>query len=378
MKLLLPTLLLALASAAPAQEAEDPLRRAEREGIEVRIKDIARFRGVRPNQLMGFGLVIGLEGTGDTRRTPFTQKMLENALKDYGIDVNSAQFNPKNIAAVTVTAELPAFAAPGNQIDVTVQSVGDAKSLRGGVLLQTPLFAAGRKDVAYVVAQGAVSIGGFGAEASGSSVTKNLLTAGRVPAGGIVEASVPTKTVFGGRMYLELDEADFTTAQRLSEALNRHLPQFGARPADAGSIELSLPDGMSDVQAKALVEQTTVFADIPALVVINENTGTIVVGGNVKIGPAVVAHAGLSIRIDTQNDVVQPAPLSLGTSQKVSNSLINATEDTTQVAVIKPGTTIADLAKILQELRLTSTDINAILQMLKKQGALKARIRMGG
>ncbi|HVL37901.1 MAG TPA: flagellar basal body P-ring protein FlgI, partial [Fimbriimonadaceae bacterium] len=156
------------------------------------------------------------------------------------------------------------------------------------------------------------------------------------------------------------------------------LPQFKATPSDAGSIELTLPEGMSDVEAKALIEQATVFADIPAVVVINENTGTIVMGGNVKLGPAVIAHAGLNIRIETTNEVIQPNPLSLGTTQTQTNSAVNAVEDSTQVAVVPPGTTVADLARILQELRLSSTDINAILQMLKKQGALKARIKFGG
>jgi flagellar P-ring protein precursor FlgI len=352
------------------------IKDAEKNGIEVRIKDIARFRGVRSNQLHGFGLVIGLEGTGDSKKTPFTQQLLANALREFGTAVDATQLNLKNIATVAITAELPPFSAPGNQVDVTVQSIGDAKSLQGGYLLQAPLYAQSDNQKAYVVAQGAVSIGGFQAGANGSSVQKNHLNVGRIPEGGIVEASVTTQLVFGNKMFLEVEEADFTTAQRLATKLSELHPEYAPVALSGGSIQLTLPSNKSAVTAISEIESTTVFADIPAVVVINERTGTVVVGANVKICPAVVAKGSLQVRIDTMNDVSQPNAFSKGTTTTVSNSGVNATEDKVQVAMIAPNTTVADLARIFVELRVSATDIIAILQELKAQGALKARIKV--
>lgn len=352
------------------------IKTAEKNGIEVRIKDVARFRGVRNNQLRGFGLVIGLEGTGDTKKTPFTQQLMANALRDWGTAVDASQLGLKNIAAVAVTCDLPAFAAPGTPIDVTVQSIGDAKSLQGGFLIQTPLYGAGDNTKAYVVAQGGVSIGGFQAGANGSSVQKNHLNVGRVPEGGIVEASVPTQTVFNGKMYLEIEQADFTTAQRLASKLAEAYPYYSPRAINGGTIELTLPSDKSSVEAMSEIESATVYADIPAVIVINERTGTVIVGGNVKIGPAVVIKGSLQVRIDTYNDVIQPSPMSkTGTTMPVSNSQVSASEDV-QVATFAPNASVADLARIFAELRVSATDIIAILQELKSQGALKARIKV--
>ncbi len=365
--------------AAKAKQAKDDkaaIIKGEKDGVEVRIKDIAHFRGVRSNQLKGFGIVVGLEGTGDTKKTPFTQQLLANALRDWGTAVDATQLGLKNIATVTVTCDLPPFAAPGTSIDVTVQSVGDAKSLQGGFLLSTPLYGANDNTKAIVVAQGGVSIGGFQAGASGSSVQKNHLNVGRLPGGGIIEASVATQVVFNGKMYLEVEQADFTTVQRLATKLGEVFPYYSPKPINGVSIELTLPSEKNSVEAIAEIEATTVFADIPAVVVINERTGTVIVGGNVKVGPAIVIKGSLQVRIDTINDVSQPPPFSSGgTTKEVSNSQVSADENKVQMALIAPNTTVADLARIFSELRVSATDIIAILQELKSQGALKARIK---
>lgn len=352
------------------------LAQIESQGVEVRIKDIARFRGIRNNQLLGYGLVVGLEGTGDTKNTPFTQTLLANAMKDLGTIVDINQLKVKNVAVVAITAELPPFSSPGNQIDVTVQSIGDAKSLQGGTLLQAPLYAAASKEVVYAVAQGPISIGGFNAGSGGASVQKNHLNVGRIPSGAIVETGVPTKTVFDGKMFLELDEADLTTAQRIADKLGEKLPQFTPRALSAGTLELTLPEGTSPVQAMSEIELAKIHADIPAVVVINERTGTIVVGGNVKIGPAMVAKGNLNVTIEKFNDVAMPAPFTNSGPIKVENTTVDAKEETAQVALIPGSATVADLARIFHKLRLSPTDIIAILQALQEQGALKARIKL--
>lgn len=349
---------------------------AETQGIEVRIKDIARFRGIRGNQLLGYGLVVGLEGTGDTKNTPFTQTLLANAMKSLGTIVDINQLKVKNVAVVAITAELPPFASPGNRIDITVQSIGDAKSLQGGTLLQAPLYAAASKEVVYAVAQGPISIGGFNASSGGNSVQKNHLNVGRIPDGGFVETGVPTKTVFEGKMYLELDDADLTTAHRIAEKLGQAYPQLAPRAVTAGTIELSLPEGMSPVEAMSEIEMAKVKADIPAVVVINERTGTIVVGGNVRIGPAMVAKGSLHVRIEKDQFANMPNPLTTAKPVVTEQTRVDAAEETAQVALIGPTATVADLARIFQKLKVSPTDIIAILQALQEQGALKARIKI--
>lgn len=361
-----------------AASASDLTRtaQADEKGVEVRIKDIARFRGIRNNQLLGYGLVVGLEGTGDTKNTPFTQTLLANAMKSLGTIVDIAQLKVKNVAVVAITSELPPFASPGNQIDVTVQSIGDAKSLQGGTLLQSPLYAAASRETVYAVAQGPISIGGFNANAGGNSVQKNHLNVGRIPSGAIVETGVPTKTVFDGRMYLELDEADLTTANRIAQKLGEVFPNFAPTAITAGTIELTLPAGMTPVQAMSEIEMAKVFADVPAVVVINERTGTIVVGGNVKIGPAMVAKGSLNVTIREFNDILMPAPFTHAPPVAVTNQQVEVDEPAAQVAMIPQAATVADLAKIFHRLKVSPTDIISILQALRDQGALKARIKV--
>lgn len=363
-------------------ERQDALRRmkeanrVEKEGVEVRIKDIARFRGVRKNQISGFGLVVGLEGTGDSKKTPFTASLLANALKDFGTSVDAAQFQAKNIAAVTITAELPPYATPGNTIDVTVQSIGDAKSLQGGFLLQAPLYGQADKTKAVAVAQGAISIGGFNASSGGASVQKNHVNVGRVPDGAIVQLAVPYQVVFGDKLFLELDKGDITTAKRISIALAERFPSYSPVAIDGGTIQLSVPSDSTPMEVMSNVEQTTVLSDVEAVVVINERTGTIVLGGNVRLGPAVVAQGGLQVIIDSYLMISQPEPFSQGQTVKDEQKFVNVTEDEAKVALVGPSATVSDLARIFQALKVTPRDMIAILQALKQQGALKARIEV--
>lgn len=366
------------------QEAEDRADRAKlnrirqvgTQGIYVRIKDIARFRGIRPNQLLGYGLIVGLEGSGDTRATPFTQQLLANAMKTFGAQVDADSLRAKNIAVVAITAELPPFASPGNLIDVTVQSIGDAKSLQGGFLLQSPLYAAASREVVFAVAQGAISIGGFGAASGGAAVQKNALNVGRIPDGAIVETGAPTKFVFENLMFLELDDQDLTTANRVAQALNQVNPKFKAAALNGGTIQIAVPEGLSAIAAMSQIETTSVFADIPATVVINERTGTIVAGGNIKLGPALVAKGSLNVRIDQTLIISQPGPLSNGQTAVEKQPSVSAGEDDVQVTLFDETATVADLARLFQTLKVTPTDMISIFQALRDQGALKARIRI--
>lgn len=348
----------------------------ERNGIEVRVKDIARFRGVRSNQLMGYGLVVGLESTGDTKKTPFTQTLLANALKRFGTLIDPTQIQPKNVAAVAIIAELPPFATPGNRIDVTVQSIGDATSLKGGTLLQTPLYGQGDETKAMAVAQGAVSVGGMNVGAGGAQVYKNHVNAGKVPGGGIVERVVPYQMVFGNQLYLELDDPDLTTANRLSQALDEKFPGYLPRAIDGGTIEITLPKDASPVQTMALIEGTSVYADIPALVLVDERTGTIIVGGNVKIGPALITRGNLRVSVARYAVISQPAALSKGETVLDSEYDIQIEEDRARSGEIPPFATLSDLARLFDALDVSAQDVISILQALKSQGALKARLKI--
>jgi len=348
--------------------------KSEVEGVQVRLKDIARFRGVRGNQLMGVGVVFGLAGSGDTRRNTQAARAIANYLRSIGQDVDVNTIEPRNGALVMVTAELPPFSTNGQTIDVTVSSLGDAISLRGGTLLQTELYAIGDKETVYSIAQGSVTLGGFGAAAGGNSTQVGFLTVGRVPGGAIVEKGAPTKLIFDGKMYIELLEADFTTASRVEEAINKLFPAMMAIAENGQTIQLNLPPNMNPISAMAKLEAIKVMEDNAAVVVINERTGSIAIGGNVKIGPVAIASGSISVRISEEVSVSQPNPLSQGTTAIIANQQVQAQESDADIAVVAPNTTVADLARIFQELRLRATDIINILQLLKQQGALKARL----
>ncbi|MBN9503540.1 MAG: hypothetical protein BGO01_19490 [Armatimonadetes bacterium 55-13] len=357
-----------------AADKQEKILRGEQEGVEVRLKDIARFRGIRAQQLKGVGLVTGLAGTGDSKKSAVTRELFANYFKEMGIKIDPAEVDNKNCAAVMITAELPPFATSGQYIDISVETIGDAKSLVGGTLVQSFMYLVGDNQTVYAAAQGQITVGGYDVSGGGSSASKGHVTAGTIPSGAIVEKSLPAKFVFDNRMYLDLDDPDITTAQRVTEKLRDMFPQFLPHADNAGTISMTLPEGVSPILAMSQIEPVKVKSDAQATIVIDEKTGTIVFGANVKVGPAAIAQGSLNVRIDTVFDVSQPAPLSKGETVIIPTSNITVDEKTAQIATLAPNTTVQDLAKMFQALQLKPKDIISILRALRTQGALKARI----
>ena len=348
---------------------------AEKTGTSARLKEIAHFRGIRSNRLEGIGLVVGLDATGDSKKMGPTYLAFQNYLKRLGFDVDARTLEPKNIALVAVSAELPPGATNGQAIDVTISTFGDAKSLRNGTLLYTELMApASRTELRYASASGQVSVGGFAVGGGGNTQTKGFTTVGRIPGGGIVEQSAPTTIVKGGKIDIELNEYDLTTAQRMESKIREELPQFQPVALDGGTVQVSLPEGLSQTKALSLLEALTIFTDSEAKVIINERTGTIVMGGNVRLAPAVIATASLSVKIESEPFVSQPAPFSQGQTVVGSAQTLTVDDSKAQIAVVPPNTTVSDLAQIFQILKLKPSDIINILQLLHQQGALKAKV----
>lgn len=344
-------------------------------GGAVRLKDVARVDNDRPNQLNGLGLVVGLEGTGDSAGAMANVQMVASALARYGVNVPASQLRVKNVAAVIVTADLPAFARVGDQVDVTVSSFGDAKSLQGGILLLTPLR--GVDGNVYAVAQGPVSIGGFNAGSGGSKVQKNHPTVGLVPGGGIVEREVPN-AVPTDVLTLVLHRPDFTTAARVAQAINRSFAPELARAVDKGTVTVTVPSVYEarPVEFIAALGDLPVQPDAVARVVVNERTGTIVMGQHVTIAPVAVAHGSLSIRISAGAQVSQPPPLSGGTTAVVPETTVSADEQQARFATLGGGTSVADLVRALNALGATPRDVVAILQAVKAAGALQAELEI--
>jgi flagellar P-ring protein precursor FlgI len=344
----------------------------------VRLKELASIEGVRENQLVGYGLVVGLNGTGDKRQTVFSAQSLTNMLERMGVTVPSTAILVRNTAAVMVTANLPAFAQPGSRIDVTAAAIGDAANLQGGILIMTALK--GADGQVYAVAQGPVVTGGFVAGRGGNSQTLNHPTVGRIPSGAIVEKAPPTVAP-QGRVRLQLHDPDFTTAARITEALNQ---KFGAdskpvaRAENSGLVTVDLPPqfAQQSVEFIAQVENLRVDADRVAKIVVNERTGTIVVGGDVKIAPASILHGALTVEIQTRYDVSQPAPLSGGKTIAAPETSVNAKEEKARNVALKQGATVDDLVRALTAIGSTSRDIIAILQNLRRAGALEAEIEV--
>ncbi len=346
----------------------------------VRLKDIVSIEGVRDNQLVGYGIVVGLNGTGDKRQTVFSAQSLTNMLVRMGVSVPATAILVRNTASVLVTANLPPYAQPGTRIDVTAAAIGDAQNLQGGLLVMTPLRAADGQ--VYAVAQGPVVTGGFVAGRGGNSQTVNHPTVGRMPEGAIVERAPPTVAP-GDQIRLQLHRADFTTAARVVEVLNKQFTpaKDGARVARAENADLvvvTVPSAYAQrrVEFIAEVEAATVDADTPAKVVVNERTGTIVVGRDVKIRPASILHGSLTVEIKTAVDVSQPAPLSGGTTTVTKQPTTSAKEDRAQAVSLKPGATVEDLVRALTAIGSTARDIIAILQNLRAAGALEAEIEV--
>lgn len=341
----------------------------------VRIKDVAKVQGVRSNQLVGYGLVMGLNGTGDSDKTLQTLQSLSSMLKTFGVTVSASQMESKNVAAVMVTAELPAFVKPGDRIDMTVSSMGDAKSLQGGMLLQTPLRAANGQ--VYAVGQGPVSTGGFSAGGGGSSQSKNFPTVGMTTNGAIVERDVPVQLVTNGNITLSLSQPDFTTASRISNAIDS---QFGgiSTARDPGTVLVSVPSHYEGnlVAFVAALEDLYITPDQIAKIVINERTGTIVMGANVSIDEVAVAHGGLSVRVTRNQEVSQPRPFSDGVTTPVNNTTVDVKEDKASVMVLPATANVGDVVNGLNAIGATPRDIISILQAMKAAGALHADLQI--
>lgn len=344
-----------------------------------RIKDIASIEGVRLNQLWGYGLVAGLDGTGDTQQSIFTVQSVLNMLRRQGItlDVNPRQLQLKNVAAVTVTADLPPFVRSGTRIDVVVSSLGDAKSLQGGTLLLTPLFAPDRR--VYAVAQGPVSLGGgFSAAGAGAKAQKSHPTVGFVPGGAIVEREVPVALGAGGMLRLDLFQPDFTTAERVAAAVNAKLGRPAARAVDGGTVEVRLEKGTQEeaVATVAAIETVEVIPDEPARVVLNERTGTVVIGEQVRVAPVAVAHGSLNVTVKTTFGVSQPAPLSKGKTVVVPDTTLHVEEGKRRSLALVQGVSLGQLVAGLNALGVTPQDLIAILQAIRAAGALHADIEV--
>ena len=340
----------------------------------VRVKDVASLHGVQATPLLGYGLVVGLSKTGDRRQTIFPAQTLANLLENFGVAAPAGQFDIQNVAAVLVTAELPPFVRPGFRIDVTISSIGDAKSLQGGTLLVTPLR--GLDGSVYVMAQGPLTLGGFGGGGGGNSVTVNHLTVGRVPRGGMVQVGPADRMPDTANIQLSLYEPDYTTATRLAEAINVELGGSQARAVDQATVSITVPDAyrLSVPDLMARLEPLSVEVDGPARVVINERTGTVVVGALVRIGPAAIAHGNLSVQISTSLDVSQPPPFSGGDTVTVPQQEVDVLEGDSQLIQMEEGTTLEAVVRALNSLGATPRDIIAIMQALKAVGALRAEL----
>ena len=340
-----------------------------------RIKDIANFEGVRENQLIGYGLVVGLEGTGDKGIS--TMQSIANMLQRMGLAVKPNEIKAKNAAAVMVTATLPPFPKPGLRIDALVSTIGDAKSLQGGTLLIAPLRAADGN--VYALAQGPVSIGGFIGGGGGAKVQKNHPTAGRVPEGALIEKDPPFTLGSNGELRLFLHKPDFTTASLITKKINETLQSEIAFTTDPSSIRIKIPSAYSNRIADFIsqVEIINVSVDLPAKVVVNEKTGTIVIGDNVKISPIAIAHGNLTIEVKTEFLVSQPPPFAPPGAETVvvPKQEVKVKEEKASLVQVS-GVTLGEIVKALNALGVTPRDLISILQVMRKSGALKAELEI--
>lgn len=334
---------------------------------QVRIKDIAGVQGARSNQLVGYGIVIGLDGSGDSNSTIFTAQSVVNALQKMGMTVPQGVIKVKNVAAVIVTAELPAFVKNGAKIDVTVSSIGDARSIQGGTLIQTPLKAADGE--VYAAAQGSISIGGFNVSAGGAAAQKNHVTAGRIPGGANVEREVPASLSDGSSLEISLRKGDATTAMRIAEAINAKVPSSGAKALDPYTVRVGIPekDRGDLIGYIAQLEGLLVTPDTAAKIIVNEKTGTVVIGGDVRIRPCAISHGSLQIKVDN-TPIVVPAPqgtLLPGKTVVVPQKDVTVKENSAHLVAIPATTTVDELVRALNKLGVTPRDLIAILQVMQ-------------
>lgn len=338
-----------------------------------RLKDIADVEGVRGNQLFGFGLVVGLNGTGDGNSSQFTTKSVSNLLEKMGIRVDPKEVKVKNVAAVMVTANLPAFVRPGSKIDITLSSMADSKSLQGGTLIFTPLK--GADGNVYAIGQGPVSVGGFAVEGGGGdSAQKNHPTVGTIAAGALVERAIPFDLFQAKRFRIVLRDPDFTTMTRVVSRINESLGRPLAVAVDAASVEVPLPrDMMRDpVGTLAKIENLEVEPDTGARVIVNERTGTIIMGEYVRIGRVALAHGNLSISIRSETQVSQPEALGQGETAVVTNADVQVGEEVRSLSIVGGQVTLNEVVTALNSLGATPRDLISIFQALKRAGALNA------
>ncbi len=345
-----------------------------------RIKDLASVQGVRSNQLVGYGLVVGLPGTGET--SPFTEQSFRTMLSNFGISLDSnVKPKIKNVAAVAIHAELPAFAKPGQTIDVTVSSIGEASSLQGGTLLRT--FLRGLDGEVYAVAQGSLVVSGFGAQGNdGSRIVSNTPTVGTIANGALVERTVPSGLMQHDYLTLNLNNPDFSTAQALADKINERLganPEMGyapAAPIDAASVRVSAPRDVSQrVAFLATIENFEfVPATAPARVVINSRTGTIVIGQDVRLLPAAITHGGLTVTITEDPQIVQPNALANGQTAAVEQSIVDVQLDDSRMFKFEPGVTLDELVRAVNQIGAAPGDLMAILEALRQAGALQGEL----
>lgn len=369
MKLRISSLLVGLLAATVAMLA--PAAYAER------VKDLASVAGVRGNQLVGYGLVFGLDGTGDqTSQAPFTVQSIKSMLARFGVTV-PPNVNPqlKNVAAVVVTADLPPFSKAGQTIDVTVASMGNAASLRGGTLLMTPLR--GVDGEVYGMAQGSLTVSGFGVKGTdGSKLSVNVPSSGRIPNGATVEREVPNNFTQQPFVMLNLNTPDFTTASRLVGGINNLLGTGTAQAMDAVSVKVMAPiDPSQRIAYLSTLEAIEIEpGDAPARVIINSRTGTVVIGSRVRVTPAAVAHGSLSVTITERQDVSQPAPLSQGQTVVTPNSTITASEEPARMFLFNAGVNLEEIVRAVNQVGAAPSDLVAILESLKEAGALRAEL----
>jgi flagellar P-ring protein precursor FlgI len=344
----------------------------------VRIKDVATIEGVRDNQLIGYGIVVGLSGTGDSQQTVFPVQTLISTLQRMGVNVpttgSANTLRVQNMAAVFIAATLPPFAESGTKLDVTASSAGDARSLNGGLLLMTPLY--GPDGRIYAQAQGPIVLGGYAAAANGNAKVVNHPTTGRIPGGAMVERGVPLDLSRLPSLSILLNDADFRTAERMADAINNELKRPLAHAADSRRVDLHPQPGEDLPALLAHVEAVEIETFPRAKVVVNERTGTVVIGGNVRLLPVSILHGGLVVNVVSEFAVSQPGPLSSGTTQTVQQTSVSAQDKPVNQIVLKPGATVDDLVQELQSIGASARDVISILQAMKEAGALEAELEV--
>mgnify|MGYP001404358714 CR=1 FL=1 len=341
-----------------------------------RIKDITHVKGVRSNQLIGYGLVVGLNKSGDSQDVQFTYQSLASMLSRMGVKFDHKQIRPRNVAAVVVTADLPAFANAGSRLDVVVSSIGNAKNLQGGMLLMTPMK--GVDGEIYALAQGALSTGGYSFSSQGTEVQKNHPTVARIPGGAIIERELQIDLNTRDEIMLSLLNMDFTTADRVREAIDNYLGGPFASCRDGGTISVKVPEEYNDrvVSLIAKIENLQVSTDRRARVVLNERTGTVIMGSDVRVSTIAISHGSLKIQISTTNQISQPNPFSTGRTMATKESDVNAEEEESKLVIVEAGVSIGDVVTALNAIGASSRDLIDILQAVKSAGALEADLEI--